>query len=294
MKDFIKGLKFKKKDAGTIAGEIAYNQDALIDFYIKEAHRAKNADLKNELFTKMKHPKFLKALTKMIKAGKDDPDKGLSIGFTVIIAGLIEKWTPETEEEKEIHAKYCEIVKKLLKKRVKEVNKKLDLNPQIIEELLLIAPTVDYMSNDKFVGIYSQKMLRKLYAIAAKQDIGLSDTKQVKTLFKNLFRKDLLDLIAINILLEKKEYSKNFNDQQTALWNLMTTFACEFIEKEDKGHIYELVKYYCRRRHNDFKNNRDGARRINLGYVEAEQYPKFAKVIEKFKKKEKENVVKYL
>ena len=294
MKEFIKGLKLKRMSASELAGEIAYNQDDLISFFVKDAHRAKNADIINELYSKMKNPKFVKALNKILKAGKKEEDKGLSIGFAVIIAGFIEKFNAETEDDKEVLAEYCEIAIKLLKKRVKEVNKKLDLDPEIVRELLLITPDVTYISNDKFVGIYSQKMLRKLYSISAKKETGLTETKQIKKLFKKLFKEELLDLIAINILLEKKDFMKNFNEQQTALWNLMTNFALELIEGESKKHIRELIEYYCTRRRADANKNRDAARRINLLYVDAEQYPKIAKAVAKFKDEGKANMVSYL
>ena len=89
VKDFIKELKIKKMKTSEIAALIADNQKDLIDFYIKESHRAKNAELKKELFAKMMNEKFPKALKKIIKGAKENGE-GLDCGFAVIIGGLIE------------------------------------------------------------------------------------------------------------------------------------------------------------------------------------------------------------
>ena len=293
MKEFIKELKPKKMKTEDLAYEIVDVQSDLIRWFINDAHKAKSAELVNILYSKMATEKFAKALKKIIK-NKNEQFGELDCGFVVIIASFLEKFHKDENMTDEIFETYTDIIDKLLKKRVKDVNKKLDIDPDVIKELLVITPDVGYISNDKFVGIYSQKMLRKLYIMSADKEIGLTETEQIEKLFKKLFGKKLLDLIAINILLEKKEYLKNFNEQQTAMWNLMTSFALEFIENEDKDHIIELLEYYCSRRKRDADNNKDGARRITLSSVPESDYPKIAKAISKFTKKGKESLVKYL
>ena len=293
MKEFIKELKLKKVKPTELAYEIVDVQGDLIRWFINDAHKAKSADTVNMLYSKMANEKFAKALKKIIK-NKDDAYGNLDCGFAVIIANFLEKFHKDENMTDEIFETYTDVIDKLLKGRVKDVNKKLNLDTDVIKELLVIVPDVGYISNDKFVGIYSQKMLRKLYIMSAEKQIGLTETEQVEKLFKKLFGKKLLDLIAINILLEKKEYLKNFNEQQTAIWNLMTSFALEYIESEDKDHIIELLEYYCSRRKRDADNNKDGARRINLSSVPESDYPRMAKAISKFTKKGKESLVKYL
>jgi hypothetical protein len=291
MKQFIKELKPKKMKASELAFEIVDAQADLIRWYINDAHKVKNAELVNELYEKMKSEKFTKALNKIIK-NKDGEYGELDCGFVVIIAGFLEKFHKELEDS--IIEAYTDVTDKLLKKRIKDVNKKLELDRDVVKELLVITPDIGYISNDKFVGIYSQKMFRKLYVMAADKEIGITEAEQIKTLFKKLFGKKLLDLIAINVLLEKKEFLKNFNERQTNLWNLITTFALEYIENEDKDHIIELLEYYCSRRKRDAENNRDAARRINLSSVPESDYPRIAKAISKFTKNGKESLVKYL
>ena len=290
MKELIKEMKIKKMKASELAELIDNNQNELIEFYVKQGHRQKSADVVNELYNRMLSPKFAKALKKIIK----NSEEGLENGFVVIINGFIEKFHKHEEMTEELLTEYTEIINKILKKRIKEVSKKVDIDKDIIKELLVIVPNPECVSDDKFAGIYSQRMLRKLYILSADTEIGLEDTKMIKKMFKSLFAKNIIDLIAINVLLEKKEYMKNFNEKQLAVWNLFTDFALEVVNGEDKEHIIELLEYYCQRRAADAKKERDAARRISLNSIDAEAYPRLAKGVKKFMKNGKENLTKYL
>ena len=95
-------------------------------------------------------------------------------------------------------------------------------------------------------------------------------------------------------MVEKKEFVKNFTEKQTALWNLMTKFALDTIESQDKEHIVELLKYYCEIRKKAANNNRDGARRIQLAEIDVEEYPRIAKGIKNLRKNSKESLTKFL
>ena len=284
MKHFLKECKPNKMSKTDLIYLIDDNQDEIIEFYIKNNHKQKFNGMITELFTKMNSKKFVKALKAIIK----DDELSLNIGFAVVIAGFMSKAADmENGVDEEILEEYMAIVNKLLKKRVKEIKSKVDIDPEVITELLVIAPSQEYISDHKFVGIYSQKMLKKLYYMSKTKDIGLDTTKKVKKLFKAIFGKELIDLIAINILLEKKDGIKNMDEKQVAVWNLMTTFALEVIESQKKDHIIELIAEYCRRRFNDTKRQNDAARRIVLKSVNAEDYPKTAKVVAKMSKSNK-------
>ena len=279
--------------------DIAYliddNQKDLIEFYIKHGFRMKNADIINNLYNKMMNPKFVKALKKVAKNGSDEGKyAGLDTGFVVIINGFIEKNHKNEAMTEEILSEYTDLINKILKSRIKDISKTVGISNDIVKELLVIVPNKECISNERAVGFYCQKLLRKMYIIAAENDLGITDTKTIKKIFGKLFGKKLLDLIAVYMLLEKKEYMKNFNENQITLWNLITDFALEYINKQDKEHIIELIEYYCGRRKSDAERNRDSARRISMAHIDAERYPALAKSISKFSKKGKESLVKFL
>jgi len=291
MKKFIDSLHMGDMKAQEIAYAIDENQKDLIDFYVKHGFRQKNADTINKLFDKMLKPKFAKALKMIVK---NTDGEGLDSGFVVIINGFIERNHKNEQMDEELMIAYSKIINKVLKSRIKELSEKLNIDKDIIKELLVIVPNRDCVSSEKATGFYSQKMLRKLYLIASERNIGLDETKTIKKLFKELFGKKILDLIAINILLERKEFMKNFNESQVAIWNMFTDFALEYIENEDKKHIVELIEYYCNRRKSDAERNRDSARRVSLTSIDEAKYPNLAKRIKKFAKEEKESITKYL
>lgn len=294
MKNFITDLRPKKMDLEELMDAIADNQNDLVEFYMKHGFKAKHAETINILYSKMLSTKFVKALRKVAKNGEDGPWTGLNPGFIMIINGFIERNHKNEGMTEELLEAYTEIINKVLKKKIKNISESVGIDKDIIKEMLVVVPDKGCIDNERSVGFYCQKMLRKMYILAADRDLGLTDTDKIKAMFKNLFGKKLLDVIAVYVLLEKKEFMKNFNESQTALWNLMTEFALETFEKQDKEHITELIEYYCSCRKFDFGRNRDSARRISLNHIDAEAYPKTAKRAAKFTKKGKENLTKFM
>lgn len=294
MKNFIMDLKPKKMDVSDLAYMIDENQKDLVDFYVKHGFKMKNAETINMLYEKMLNPKFAKALKKVAKNGEEGSWTGLDYGFIMIINGFIEKTHSNEKMTDELLANYTNIINKVLKFKINKISKTVDIDKDIVKELLVVVPDKACVNNERAVGFYTAKMLRKMYIIAAQKDLGLDDTKKIKDLFKKLFGKKLIDVVAVNMLLEKKEYMKNFNENQTTMWNLITEFALEVIESQDKEHIVELIEYYCERRKSDFERNRDSARRISLNSIDSEKYPKLAKRISKFTKDGKESLIKFL
>lgn len=283
MKDFLSYCKPKKMSVEDLAELIYEYQQDIIKGYIKKAHDIQfTKTTLNELFNRMANPKFAKAINFLLKKKNKDV-YNVDCGLSVVIGAFIERKHNNEEVTEELIETYLDIINKLLKPRVKEVEKKCPLNKTIITDLLVVAPSREYISNEKFVGVYSQKMLKKLYALSKEADLGLT-AKDVSKMFKAILGKDLLDVIAVNVLLEKKDFIKGLNEQQQAVWNIMTDFALSVIEKEDKKHVVELLEYYVERRINDSKRNKDAQRRIQIASVVEEDYPKITKAVKKLSK----------
>ena len=292
MKHFLKECrKPNKMRAEELATMIYENQDSIVDFYLKNSHRKEATEMISHLFDKMACEKFAKAIGKIYKKSSKDEEIEINLGLAMVIAGFIEKRHAEMSED--LNTAYTSLIRKILKKRIKEVNKSLSLDESIVADLLLIIPDKSFIRNEKVLGIYCQKLFRKLYILAQNNDIGIADTKTLGKVFKKIIGKKNIDVVATYILLEKKEYLKNFNDKQQALWNLMTQFALDTIEAQEKKHIVELLELYVSRRKFDANKDRDVARRIDLTSIDAEQYPKIAKAVSKLSKS-KSNIEKYL
>jgi len=283
VKDFLKewkpkALKEMSKDDRTA---LLYDYlPELVQFYVKKGHN--RVDEVNQLFDRMQNRKFAKTLLRILKTPEHSP---VDLALATLIYDFMERRHQNLDEE--LMGLYTEAVDKILKKRVKKLSKKLGLSKDLLKELLVVVAEPDAISDPKFVGIYVHRMLRKLYALAKDNDLGLENVKSVRKLFKALFGEELLNHIAVNVLLERKEHLRNYNENQQAVWNLLTDFALETLEENKKSEIRELLEMYVQRRAKDAEKQRDAARRIQFASISEEDYPKIYAAYEKLSKKEK-------
>jgi hypothetical protein len=292
IKEFLKTWKPKKVKEWDKEQRMAVLRgylDDIVSFYIEEGHRKKNAEVISELFDRMASPKFVKTLQKLLK-DKENPPR-VDLALAMVINTLVE-WRYDNLDAKVVDA-YRDIIDKLLKKRVKKVAEKTGLSEDLIKELLVVVTHPQVVVDDRYIGVHVRNVLRKLYAIAKENDIGLDSAKSIRKLFKQLFGEDALNYVAIAILLERKDTHRNFNERQLNVWNRMTEFALDTLEKCKKGEIEDLLidRYVNIRIKEDSKGN-DGARRIQFSSISEENYPKIRKVTNKLSEKEK--YAKYL
>jgi len=254
-------------------------------FFIKKGHHS--PDKVKLLFDKMEDPKEKMALTllKLLKRSKEE-EREVNLGIVSVIGDFLEKRSSKLDQD--LIDMYADIVDKILKPRVKKVSKDLGLNKDLIKELLVIVPDKEYISSAKYVGIYVNKILRKLYYMShdPESDTGITSTKMLIKLFKTMFEKDILPDIAINILLERKEAMRNFNDKQLTIWNLLTDSALIILNKLEKDELFKYIENYIERRARDAEKGYDNARRIQLTQL-PENYEKISKVVNKLSGKER-------
>jgi hypothetical protein len=251
----------------------------IVELYIKKGH--KSQDLVKELFDRMEDPKFAKTLKRILKTPDASP---VDFGMATVIADFLERRRQQIDED--LIEMYTDAIDKILKKRVKKISKKVNIEGDLIKELLVVVAEPTAISDPRFIGLYVSRMLRKLYAISRENEIGLEDHKTLKKLFTALFGKEEINQVAINVLLERKDFIRNFNENQMAVWNLVTNFALEVLEKNEKKELKELVEYYITRRAKDAEKQRDSARRLQFAQISEEDYPKLHKVAAKLSKNE--------
>jgi hypothetical protein len=272
-----KNIKGMDKDDRTYL--LYENIPSIVEFYIKKGHKAQN-EVK-ELFDRMVDIKFAKTLIRILKTPDSSP---VDYGMATVIAQFLEQRRQELEDQEELVDIYKDAIDKILKKRVKKISKKVDIDKDLIKELLVVVPEPEAISDPRFVGIYVSRVLRKLYVIAKENETGLEDFKTLKKLFKEIFGKDMLNQVAVSVLLERKSTIQHFNEKQKAMWNLVTNFALAVLEKNEKKELKELIEYYVMRRAKDAEKQRDSARRIQFAQISEEDYPKLQKVAAKLSK----------
>jgi hypothetical protein len=276
VKDFLHDIKPKRfnkypKDDRTFL--LYDNLPMLVEFYIKKGHNHKvQQDEVQTLFDHMNNMKLAKTLLRILKTSDATP---IDLGMATIIADFLEKRHESLDPE--LVELYGEVIDKILKKRIKKLSKKTGLDKDILKEMLVVIAEPGAISDERFVGVYVNRVLRKLYTLAKNTKLEL-DVDTIENLLSGLFGKELINDVAINVLLERKEFIRNFNDNQIAMWNLLTNFALEVLESNKKKVLREKIEYYVMRRTKDASKGRDSARRIQFAQVSEEDYPKLHKV----------------
>lgn len=263
----------------------------IINFFKKDSRF--QPELTAQLLSRLENEKIAKAFSKLAKDGVLEMEIAPFL-YEFMSINVNKSSTMEGEEKESLLSLvniYLEALSNILDKRAKKMVKKTNVNKDFALELLRIVPTRDYVTDKKVMGIYVGKITRKLYSevlgenhiVDAATDATVSLYKDI---FKFLFDGDLLTIIAINILLEYKDNLKNMQESQKAVWNALTEFALTELNECKSGEIKELITHYIERRKNDHNKNKDQARRIVLSeYIDANEYSKLAKVVDKMKGK---------
>lgn len=281
VKDWKKNVRDQDKNDRT---RFVYDElPDLVRFYLRKAH--KEQDTVAQMFDMFKDKKFAKAIKEILKTDDYNP---IEVSAATMLGDfLVTSGSDLDEKTLEI---YSDAIKKILKKRTGKVVKKSGLDPDVAQELLLVIADPEIIGDPKFLYIYMQRLLKKLYAIARDRDLGLDSTDKFKGLFKVLFGGDMLPHVPVHILLEPKHIMGKFNENQISVWNGLTAFALEYLEKQakdDKDGVRDALKSYTDRREFESNKGRDSARRINLQSLTEEDYPKLAKIISKVADKDK-------
>lgn len=249
----------------------------VIEFYIKKGFRAESKPLVDEIFNVMEDEKFVKTL-KVI--AKDSDNYTLDLGLAVLINDFLGKRMNNISEE--IVSSYVKLIKKILKPRVKEITKKVDIDEKLLREFLVITPDPELVSSKKVVSIYSDRILNKLYALAGEDEEIMIDAKTIKKLFKHIFGEEALSKIAVGALLQRRDTLNRLKSQnQIKLWNNVTTFALNTLEKCEKNELLERLSFYYKTCNKAQQNGNNVARRIELSTLTKEDYPKIIKTLHK-------------
>lgn len=309
MEKLFKGIKPQKMKKDEIAAFIYNHCEDITEFMIRKGHIHKFKDSKERVFKFMANEKTVKGIKLVMKRAKKEPEYALPIEFVRVICDYLE-WAnrqSNKEELEEINDAYFEIVSDLLDKKAKKISKKTGLGKEVVKELLAVCPSDKYITEDKSGRAFIfavQKMARKLYILAKstedveKEDNNLKsvlgvqydNVKSLKKTFEAILGKKRLPLLAVAILLEKKEFIKEYNQQQVFMWNRVADIAIEIIEtcgKKDKKEAVSILQQYATFRAADDKNGRDGSRHVNIMSLPCENFPNIFKAAKKVADKNK-------
>ena len=110
----------------------------------------------------------------------------------------------------------------------------------------------------------------------------LAQPKLVKKIFKRFFGvydTDVQMHILLNLMLDKTNNYRNYDDGQKRLWDTISAYVYNAVESYDLETVFKLVKEYGERRGRDAERGFDSARRLTLQTLDHEKTPKLYIVV---------------
>ena len=106
------------------------------------------------------------------------------------------------------------------------------------------------------------------------EPFDFANKKLIKKLFKGFFGKDeeILERVYSNLALEKVAVTKYYTDSQKKLWDTITEWLVEAIEKLPVKSVKRILDFYIQKRNRD--NDTDSKRRLTLSELEYDNAPK--------------------
>lgn len=269
--------------------DVQDNMMDIVEFYVLKGHNKKHADTVNKLYHVFASERFIKTIEKMTKKKSE---YRLIPELAVVFSDLVDKRSKELGEEKVEF--YVGVVDKLLKPRVKEIAEKVQLPKELITETLVVLPDTRLV-DEKYVPIYVNKTLRKIYVLAnmlGKETIENISTKDLKKLFKQVFGKDNFNDVLLSIATERRDFVRNFNEVQLLMWSKLSDLLLSELLDMKKKSIKNFMYDYIDKREMAVKRNNDFTRRIDFLGLENEEgmekiYNVAKSIVEKDNKLEK-------
>ena len=226
-------------------------------------------------------------------------------GFSFILIEFIQKFSEKAENVDEdddlqkVLDIYSKALEKMCKKTAKNISKELDIPKSIAIDLAVIYPGDALNKHNAWV--FNRELVRRLFQLqkfccvtetaeasktadGKKSEIKSVDSryeafdfankKLIKKLFKGFFGKDeeILERVYSNLALEKVAITKHYTESQKKLWDTISEWLVEAIEKLPIKSVKRILDFYIQKRNRD--NDTDSKRRLTLSEIKYDDAPK--------------------
>lgn len=247
-----------------------------ISTIVKYGYLDEMKDEKNEIYSKITDPEFIKYLSKEIE--KNDLEFDNITIFPLIVVDISEEAKKATSEsdgnEKFDLSDLVSLSKLILKKKIKKF-KKAGIDEDLAFDVLSVLPTTKILAKSQYFHI--RRLFSVLYQHAANKEVDFE--KIMKNLFKE--NEQYICSVITFALLERKEKISSFNDSQKQLFNNITEYCFKTMEEMEKDEIQSILKAYCDARKRDESQSKDTNRRYYISSLPESDYPKILKVVTK-------------
>lgn len=280
--DFKKKMKkkgFSKKEIKAEYYDIVIeNFPAVVESYVKYGHISEMQEYKENVYTVLSDPHFLKLVEEMIE--EKDWIKNLEL-FPIIIYEILNRAQKQYEIDKKEHPETAapydvsdllKISRLILKKKIKKL-KNAGISDSLAFDMLSVIPDEAVM---EYSQVYRIRMLFTILYEHAKTEEIPFDKIMKKFLGKEYYR-----LVISFAMLERKEKYAQFNDGQKAFFNQVSEWVFNTLEDMDKDSIFEIIKTYVNARKKDDAQGKDGVRRFYLSSLPESDYEKINAAMKK-------------
>lgn len=282
MKDTLYELKeeFPQYDKDERADAIYHAAPIISAWYIEKGHRER--ETLEDIIKIFSSRKASKATVRVSK--EQENGYGFPIEFVLVLREVINRLS-RSEENEDMVAHYSVACQRILKSQVKKFRRAADIGEAAALELLSVVPSTSVIRNERVVGIFVGRVVRKLYQIIDADIIEVKSFKHLRSIFRFLFGEEYETEVAISLLLERR-LNDNMGDKVVKAYGQLTDYALDTIMKLDKAEITGVLENYARRRENDYKRKKDAPRRFNPKGLSNEDYKKLHKAIKKLIKQD--------
>ena len=249
-----------------------------IEFIVKYGYidNEEVKQVKNEVYTKINDPDFIKKLKKELKKG--NKVENLKI-LPIIIKEILAEAKKVNDEAlaKDPNAKLfdmtdiVELSQMILKKKIRKMTK-LGIDASLAFDVLSIIPCEKALESSQFYRIHS--FYEAIY------EHSKTSTVPFEQIMDALIDNEYYPVFITFALLERKEKFLKLTDEQKTLYLDISTWCFKTMEKDlKKDEIESIVKTYINSRKRDDARGKDGNRRYALSSLSTEDYPRITKVI---------------
>ena len=251
-----------------------------IEFIVKYGYieNEEVQEVKNEVYTKINDPDFIKSLKKELKSGNSiDNIKLLPIIIKEILleAKRVNAEAVAANPNADVIdvSDMVELSKKILKKKMKKMEKE-GISQGLAFDVLSIIPSEDALKSSQFYRIHS--FYNCLYENAKSTSVPFDKIMEI------IIDKDYWMAFITFALLERKEKFSKLTDAQKTLYLDITTWCFSIMEKKlSKEELESVIKTFINNRKRDEAQGKDGNRRYALSSLSADDYPRINKLITK-------------
>jgi hypothetical protein len=277
--------KFKKKNSELGKKEAKKEYYNLLEMYLPDTikflitighiRKPEIQEIKEGCINKFLDDEFIKHLRKTIKEEEIENIKLLPIVLyetILIIDRENNKRAAENNTDLLDKSEISELLKKLLKDRVKEFEK-AGIDAEVAYSVLVFVPTKKSIQISRQYRIKS--VINALYSLAKTKKIDFG------TVISHLVKDEEIPSIITYCLLEKKEVFGNLDDAQKEFYLGITAWIFDTLEKMKIDEIENIIGWYIKSRSEDDARNIDSNRRFYLGNLSELDYPRIVKVLKR-------------